>query len=120
MKYKNIYAAIHNRGHSFLSFMNYVDDGYVVDDLVAIHSKKHDITVDWIALTLEPELEMTDRVRKSLRYYAGSLSDQFTSLNVELGKLTSLKLRWPVGGRKFMEATDDRGKYYKIYCVETK
>jgi len=32
MKYKNIYSAIHNFGHSFTSLMNYVDGDYVIDE----------------------------------------------------------------------------------------
>ncbi len=32
MKYKNIYSAIQNFGHSFLSLMNYVDGNYVIKE----------------------------------------------------------------------------------------
>lgn len=46
MKYKHIYSAIHNFGHSFTSLMNYVDDDYVIDELDKIHAEGHDIEVD--------------------------------------------------------------------------
>lgn len=45
MKYKHIPSAIHNFGHSFTSLMNYVDDGYVIDDLQKIHEKGLDTEV---------------------------------------------------------------------------
>ena len=48
MKYKNIYSAIHNFGHSFLSLMNYVDGVYIIDDLTDIMKKGHDIEIDWL------------------------------------------------------------------------
>ncbi len=120
MKYKNIYAAIHNLGDSFLSLVNYADGGYVVDDIENIHYSGLEITIDWIGVKFEPESEITDRIQKTLSYYTDTLDTYFLSMNVELGKLKSLKFRWPIGARKFMEATDDRGKYYKIYVREIK
>ena len=35
MKYRRIDGALHNLGHSFVSYTNYVDDGFVIDDLIA-------------------------------------------------------------------------------------
>lgn len=120
MKYKNIYAAIHNLGDSFLSLVNYVDGGYVIDDIENIHYKGREITIDWIGVKFDPESEITDRIQKTLNYYADSLEAYFSSMNVEFGRLKSLKFRWPIGARKFMEAIDDRDKYYKIYVREIK
>jgi hypothetical protein len=55
VKYKNISAAIHNLGHSFVGLINYIDDGYVLDDLLSIVSSGHDITIDWLHRTFTPE-----------------------------------------------------------------
>ncbi len=66
MKYKNIYSAIHNFGHSFTSMMNYVDGDYVIDELSNIHQKEYDIEVDWISGEFEPNQLASNRIEKSL------------------------------------------------------
>ncbi len=115
MKYKNIHAAIHNLGHSFLSLMNYVDGVYVVDDLADIIIKGHDIEIDWLSNTFAPQQEATPAIIKSLDYYCTGLKKQLQSEDVDVDCLKSLKLYCPVRGRKYMRAEDDRGKDYKIY-----
>ena len=120
MKYKNIYSAIHNLGHSFLSSMNYVDDGYVFDDLKSIHIGGNDITIDWLEGTFDPDSMSNRRLENSIGYYLENLDQHFTSLNVDIRRLNSLKFHWPAGERKYMEAIDDRGKRYKIYVRESK
>ena len=120
MKYKNIPSAIHNIGQSFLSLMNYVDDGYIVDELVAIHREGHDIWVDWIAGHFEPQHRAGGRIEKSVQMYRAELRDRLLSQNVELERLRSVALHWPAGGRRFMEAEDDRGRKHKIYVSEIK
>lgn len=120
MKYKNINAAIHNLGHSFMSLMNYVDGGYVSDEMAEIHRKKVDMTIDWISREFDPESEATERIRKSIEHYANSLEADFSALNVELARLNSLRLCWPAAkARVFMEAKDDRGKDYRILVRRT-
>jgi len=120
MKYKNIYSAIHNFGHSFTSLMNYVDNDYVIDELENIHHKGYDIEVDWKTLTFTPETMASERIKKSIGYWGDSLNKHLSSQNVEQEKLESLRFVWPAGGRKFMLATDDRGKEYKTYVNESK
>ena len=120
MKYKNIYAAIHNFGHSFLSLTNYVDGDYVIDDMTRIHAMGHDIKIDWIAGTFTPETEATSRINKALADYAADLSAHLKSHQVDMKRLTSVQFHWPAKGRKIMRAEDDRGKIYKIYVSEIK
>ena len=120
MKYKNIYSAIHNFGHSFTSLMNYVDSDYVIDELANIHRNGYDIEVDWKTRTFTPDTMASDRVKKSIGYWGDSLNKHLASHNVELEKLESLKFVWPAGQRKYMLAFDDRGKEYKIYVNEGK
>ena len=120
MKYKNIYSAIHNFGHSFTSLMNYVDGDYVIDELAAIHNKGHDIEIDWLTRRFEPNSQESRRIEKSIGYWGDALKEQLASQNVDLDKLESLVFRWPARRRKFMQATDDRGKEYKIYVNEIK
>ncbi|MDF2370680.1 MAG: hypothetical protein P1V21_07805 [Rhizobiaceae bacterium] len=120
MKYKNIPAAIHNLGDSFLSSMNYIDGGYVIDDMTDIHQEGHGVSIDWIRAEFHPKSRMTDRIGRSLEYYHAGLANHFHNLNVDLSRLESVTFCWPVKGRKSMEATDDRGKHYKIYVREFK
>jgi len=114
MKYKNIYSAIHNFGHSFTSLENYVDGGHVIDEIGTIRSKGHSIEIDWIEAKFAPESEKTGRIQKSIGYYSDGLERHLSSHNVELESLISLKFCWPAGGWKIMEAVDDRKKYYKM------
>ena len=115
MKYKNIYSAIHNFGHSFLSLMNYVDGDYVIDEMVNIHSKGHDIEIDWLNNTFIPEEETTPRIKKSMDLYLADLKRHMQSENVDVNRIKAMKLFWPARGEKYMWARDDRGKEYKIY-----
>ncbi len=115
MKYKNINAAIHNFGDSFLSDMNFVDRGYVFDDLILINEKGHDIFIDWIQMKFYPESEFNDRIRESLIEYKEMLAEVFSSLKVDFDRLVALNFQWPAGQHRFMEAIDDRGKYYKMH-----
>ena len=120
MKYKNIYSAIHNFGHSFTSLMNYVDDDYVIDELTKIHSAGNDISVDWLTGYFEPAVMETPRIKKSIGYWRDSLDKHLLSQNVDPACLKQIQFRWPARARKFMEAVDDRGQSYKIYVNETK
>ena len=115
MKYKNIYSAIHNLGHSFLSLMNYVEGAYVIDDLSDIMTRGHDVEIDWLNKTFMPQREATPTIIKSMDFYCADLKRHLQSENVDADRLKSLKLYCPARGRKYMWAKDDRGKDYKIY-----
>ncbi len=120
MKYKNIYSAIHNFGDSYISFINYTEDGYVIDDLLEIHRKGIDIELNWLARDFQPIELATKGILKSIRDWSNHLKDHLASENVEIKRLSSLYFIWPAKERKFMVATDDRGKEYKIYIREIK
>jgi hypothetical protein len=120
MKYKNIYSAIHNFGHSFTSLMNYVNGDYVIDELRRIHAAGYDISIDWLIGRFEPAALETHRMQKSIEYWKNFLSNHLLSQKVEITRLSQMRFYWPARGRKFMEATDDRGKTYKIYVNEAK
>ncbi|EDM25287.1 hypothetical protein LNTAR_24948 [Lentisphaera araneosa HTCC2155] len=120
MKYKNIHSAIHNFGDSFFSLMNYVDNNYVIDDLENIHRNGYDIEIDWINISFTPKEMVTKRILESISYRASYLKDHFKSQNVDIGAIKSLYFKWPAKGRKYMEATDDNSKKYKIYVQESK
>ena len=120
MKYKNIYSAIHNFGHSFLSLTNYIDGDYVIDELFDIVSRGHDIEIDWLHKTFIPAAQETPRIRKSIDYYAAQLKEHLGSQGVDVDRIKAMKLHWPAKGRKYMWAKDDRGKKYIMYVSEIK
>ena len=100
--------------------MNYVDGGYVIDELVDIVSKGHDIEIDWLKNAFTPEEEETTRIKKSIDIYIANLKRQFQDQNVDVDSIKEMKLHWPAKGRKYMWARDDRGKEYRIYISEIK
>ena len=59
----------HNFTHSFVSYMNYVDDGYVMDDLrqVARDAKGARVSIQWIPDS-PPTASLPLRVRKSIAH----------------------------------------------------
>ena len=120
MKYKNIYSAIHNFGHSFTSLMNYVDGDYVMDEITKIHAENIDIEVDWLSGRFSPAEMGTPRFLKSVGFWKSHLEEHLASQNVNLNAISELKFRWPAQHRKYMLALDDRGKEYKIYVNESK
>ena len=120
MKYKNIYSAIHNFGHSFLSLMNYVDGVYVADQLWDMRSNEVDITIDWLLATFSPVDQATPEILKSIQQYASTLEKHLQSHNIDPAKITDLKLIIPSKRKIHMLARDDRGKEYKIYVSEIK
>ena len=120
MKYKNINSAIHNFGHSFFSLMNYVDGGYIIDELNNIHGKGYDIRVNWLTLEFKPSELSTERIKKSIDYWEDNLESNLLSQNVELKKLISLYFIWNADeNKKYMLAIDDRGKEHKVYVKNT-
>ena len=118
MKYKRIPAAIHNFGDSFLSFMNYLDNGYVIDDLEAVHREGKDIEIDWLTGTFEPQDGMTQRVATSVELHRNRLAGQLASEGVDVARLSQVRLVWPAGQRRSMVAIDDRGREHRIYIRE--
>tara|TARA_Y100001933_G_scaffold144155_2_gene142832 strand:+ start:1034 stop:1336 length:303 start_codon:yes stop_codon:yes gene_type:complete len=100
--------------------MNYVEDGYVIDELTNIHRKGHDIEVDWLIHRFKPENLASSRIKKSIGYWGASLCDHMASQRVELERIKSLHFVWPAGQRMFMLAVDDRKKEHKIYVNKLK
>ena len=119
MKYKNINAALHNFGHSFLSLMNYIDEGHVLDDLAAIHGRHHDIEINWLTGKFSPAPLITARIARSIAFWQQKLPDHLRRHSVDLAALTALALVWPARARQHLLATDDRGSSYRIEIRET-
>ncbi len=120
MKYKNINSAIHNFGHSFFSLINYIEDSYIIDELGKIHKKGYDIKIDWLNIEFEPKQMLNSKIEKSIIYYANILENFLLKQDVLLQKITTLYFVWnSEENDKYMKATDDRGKSYKIKIANT-
>jgi hypothetical protein len=67
MKYRLLNSVAHNFTHSFVSYMNYVDDGYVIDDLLQVARDAHGerVTIQWIPDSAPPS-SLPPRVLKSI------------------------------------------------------
>ncbi|MCG1048659.1 MULTISPECIES: hypothetical protein [Mycetohabitans] len=46
--------------------MNYIRDGYVIEDLTAVHDQQLDIEIDWLTGTFAPVSMETERIRASI------------------------------------------------------
>lgn len=70
VKYKILKSIAHNFSHSFVSYMNYVDGGHVVDDLLQLARKANGerVTIQWIPDST-PDKQLPLRVQKSIRNY---------------------------------------------------
>jgi phosphoribosylglycinamide formyltransferase-1 len=73
-KYKVLKSIAHNLSHSFVSFMNYVDDGYVIDDLRQIvrEIEGHRLSIYWIGRD-NHDPSLTPRILESIRHYQQEL-----------------------------------------------
>lgn len=70
MKYKILKSIAHNFSHSFVSSMNYFDDGHVVDDLLQLARKANGerISIYWIPDS-PSNGAFSQRVLKSIAHY---------------------------------------------------
>ncbi len=74
MKYKVLKSVAHNFSHSFVSYMNFFDDGHVIDDLLQLARKANGerISVQWIPDS-PIQKGWPPRVMKSIVHYRGWL-----------------------------------------------
>jgi hypothetical protein len=65
MKYRLLKSIAHNFTHSFVSYMNYVDDGYVIDDLLDVARTGKQISIQWLPDS-RPDMTLPARVLTSI------------------------------------------------------
>ena len=109
MKYKNIKSAIHNFGHSFASYENYVDDDFVLYELNNIHRKGYEIRINWKNGDFQPYQLLSTRIEKSIGYWRSSMEEHFNRHNVDPNALKSFEFVWPAKEGHYVIAVDDRG-----------
>lgn len=120
MKYKNIYAMLHNFGHSFVSLMNYVDDQYILNVLseLARHSPGCEIDINFSNGQVSPPGEYPEVLHKSISCWTDWLPKHIASHRLELGRLSEIHVRYrlvKMGYEIIVSTTDDRGKEHKVF-----
>ena len=93
MKYKNVNSFAHNFIHSFVSFTNYVDGGYVIDDLRKA-ARKTPISISWLpVLKVSPSHELvSNRVIESITHFQSWLPQHAEHHEIELEHIRELRL----------------------------
>ena len=117
MKYKALKSAAHNFSHSFVSYMNYVDGAYIVEDLLQLARKAEGerISIQWIPDTAS-EQRFPRRVQKSIASYKEWLPKHILNSGAEIDRIQEfrteifLKPNKQIAVQAFL--IDDRGKKY--------
>lgn len=115
MKYKILKSIAHNFSHSFVSYMNYFDDGHVVDDLLQLARKANGerISIQWIPDSSN-DRAFPPRVKKSIAHYKEWLPKQVQNSGASIQAIREfrtdifLKPNEQVAVEAYL--VDDRGK----------
>lgn len=111
----------HNFSHSFVSLMNYVDDGYVIDDLIVMarEAKSEHISVQWIPRKSYGSTNFSDRVRKSIAINQDWLPKHLASHGVDESMIAEMRtdIYCTPSHQVWVKAylKDNRGKEYEAY-----
>ena len=92
MKYSVLKSVAHNFSHSFVSFMNYVDDGYVMDDLrqLARQANGERISIHWIPDSRR-QAPLPKRVLKSIANYKVWLPNLVSSSGASIEAISEFR-----------------------------
>jgi len=114
-KYKTLKSVAHNLSHSFVSYMNYVDEGHVIDDIREIVRDKGRLSINWIGKT-DQDPSLTPRIVESIKSYrpqllrmvhaSGALLSSIKEFRTDIYLLKNHQIA--VDGI----LTDDRGRTY--------
>lgn len=115
MKYRVLKSIAHNFSHSFVSYTNYVDDGFVIDDLrhLARNANGGRISIYWIPDS-KAHKPFPERVQKSISNYKSLLEKHFKNSGANLNAVREFQTDIFLKPNKqiAVEARllDDRGK----------
>ena len=117
MKYRILRSVAHNFSHSFVSLMNYVDDGYVIDDLrqLARNANGERVTIHWIPDSA-PSLALPARVLKRIANHKVWLPSHVANSGADIAAIrefrTDIYLKPNKGIAVEAFLVDNRGKEY--------
>ena len=117
MKYSVLKSVAHNFSHSFVSYMNYVDDGHVIDDLrqLARQANGKRISIHWIPDSTR-QAPLPQRVLKSIANYKAWLPSHINNSGAKVEAIREfrtdifLKPNKQIAVEAYL--VDDRGKEY--------
>jgi predicted phosphoadenosine phosphosulfate sulfurtransferase len=118
VKYKVLKSVCHNFSHSFVSFSNYVDDGYVIDDLrnAARKANGEKVRIFWIP-NREQDPTLTKRVKKSVELWKADLPRLVTALGSTMEAISEFETDIYMKPDKQLAVegvlTDNRGRVYR-------
>lgn len=123
MKYKHIPSMAHNFGHSFVSFMNYVDGIHIVDEIHRILRQTHEpLHINFLQGVITPEQARSDLLARSVKNYQTGFPNHALSQNVNPAcilqfDLSIMPTRTGINVRVNLQ--DDRGERYQISIAQT-
>jgi hypothetical protein len=93
MKYKNLKSFAHNFTHSFVSYENYIDGEYVIEELrkVARELNGEVLSIYWIPDNGPINIKLPKRALASLRSYREWLPKLADQHEVDLFSITELR-----------------------------
>ena len=108
----------HNFTHSFVSLMNYVDDGYVYEDIFKIAKKREGevVSVQWMPKIGYEVGEFNTRIVKSIKLNQDWLPKHFERHNVEEAMISEMRTDVVFKNGVFKVIAylkDSRGKEYE-------
>ena len=118
MKYKNLKSMAHNHTHSFVSWMNHVDEIYILDEISRLFDRcgNREIIVTWLP-HLGCSIEPSNVLLKSMGYWSVHLPKHLESHGVTADHIASFQTRFSITARfgLTIEALieDDRGKKHR-------
>jgi hypothetical protein len=116
VKYKVIAAAAHNFTHSFLSFTNYTEDGYIIDLLrpAVWEAPGRTLSIEWLDDPPVVSSPVSAAIDRSIASYRASFPEHLEKHGIPITALRSFQTVLWVGPRLGLlaraDAVDDRGK----------
>lgn len=116
-KHKILKSIAHNHSHSFVSFNNYVDDGFVIDDLrhTIRDLGENTLSIYWIPDQEQSKL-LTPRILKSISFWKSSLAELIANSGGSIEHIKEYRTDFYLKPNRQIAVegriVDDRGRVY--------
>jgi hypothetical protein len=119
VKYKNIPAALHNHGHSFVSLMNYFESTYVVDVVADLLHRmpQNELRISFTQGTLLPSGEYPAVLLTSVESYSSRFAAHLArhkDVPTSVVEATLVIRGTAHGISARVQAKDDKGREYDV------